>query len=81
MSRFGIWEDKIQNKTNKPAAADTNDFFFPALQGRIDIHWRHWSGAVITDDITTPANNAPAKDRDGTSRPQGQGYDIGSDEK
>jgi hypothetical protein len=57
LNRFGIWEDQVQGKTNKPAAMDTNQFFFPALQGRVDIFWRHWSGAAISDDVVVPANN------------------------
>lgn len=57
LNRFGIFEDSVAGKTNKPAAADHNDFFFPTLGGRTDVYWRHWDGSTNTDDTTTPASN------------------------
>ena len=105
--RYGIYEEQIPSKTNKPQALEYNDVFFPALANRQDAYWHQWDGTVALDvlPVLSPnlnvdpmldatwhlnsgspcidkgtATEAPAKDRDGDSRPKNNIVDMGADE-
>ncbi|MDB4994745.1 MAG: uncharacterized protein JWM74_2177, partial [Myxococcaceae bacterium] len=54
-NRFGVFEEQIQNKTNKPAALENNDFFFSTQAGRKDVFYRAWTANAIVDTTTAPA--------------------------
>jgi hypothetical protein len=56
-NRYGIYEDQVPNKTNKPEALEANDFFFPALQGRTDSFHHVWNGMAAMDLMSPPASN------------------------
>jgi hypothetical protein len=53
-NRFGVFEEQIQNKTNKPQALENNDFFFSTQTGRKDVFYRAWTANVIVDTTTGP---------------------------
>lgn len=55
--RYGIYEEQIANKTNKPQALEYNDIFFSALVNRQDAYWHQWDGTVASDVITILAPN------------------------
>jgi len=55
--RYGIYEEQIANKTNKPQALEYDDFFFPALAGRTDAFWHMWDGTNASDVSAVPAPN------------------------
>ena len=57
LNRYGVYEDQVPNKTNKPEVLQFNQFFFPALPNRNDSYWHQWNGTVATDMGTAPAMN------------------------
>jgi hypothetical protein len=57
LNRYGIYEEQVPNKTNKPQALEYDDFFFPALQGRNNVFWHQWDGTTASDITMTPSGN------------------------
>ena len=55
--RYGIYEEQIANKTNKPQVLEYDDFFFPTLAGRTDAFWHVWDGVNASDMTAVPAPN------------------------
>lgn len=56
-NRYGIYEEQVPNKTNKPQALENDDFFFPALQGRTDVFWHQWDGQNASNVTQVPSGN------------------------
>ncbi len=61
-NRFGVLEDAVAGRTNRPEALENNLFYFPpAAAARNDVIYRSWDGSKSTDLTTIAAVNQLTK--------------------